>query len=438
MACEEFQKVSCCMFIHSYVRTTFGVVGDPDSTSVRTPQKRLVYCSKVCPDECVNTGSSSDDLWVEKTTSNTCDDCDSTEDGCEKNSLITFDLNSCQATEYLLTASELNSIVLPAGTSVLYSKKCVTDNLSTLNPAQYNKLISDAKDRADCLETGACCYVTKDSNGVEKVHCTDDISEKKCDAVLLQKDLYSTNSSITITSVRFSVNQQCSQVDCSDMPQSVSGFCLSFDQSSQQYVCSSSDAASCSSGEFFLSLTDCENNKPPVSQKGACCIYVFDEADGRYKYNCVQLTQSECSNLNQAGVGITSFKGVGTLCDGTNICEANEPSAPPPTSGVAPAVPSPDKPEDQPYGPPTPAGFPSSAPLPPRNFADRPTTPVDNEVTPDVTTETPGGSNSQKNTQFLSLQIPSANISDWVAGKSIEIYDSNNRLQHIALIKEVR
>ena len=445
MACEDFQKVACCIYIHSYVRTKFGFLEDPSAEDVRTKQKRLVYCKLSCPEDCANIGGpEGEGLWVEQKTATDCANCDSSDDGCEKNVIVTFDLNTCEVTEHMLSAEEYSSVNFPATTSILYNEKCVTGPFSVSQPEKFRKLVADAQSRAGCSTTGSCCYVVRNEAGVELVSCRDNVEEADCDAAKIQQSInvgFGIRSVSTITSVRFSEGQSCSDVDCSDMPKNQNGYCLRFDESTGEYTCQSSTAAACYvGGQFFATLQDCESNIPDTDpgEEGACCFSRFDETTGERTSTCYITTRSQCESSNSVGSRYAAvFLGAGTLCN-DSTCGQNPPENPnPPKPPTPPGNPSPDPPNDEPDDPVYPPGYPDPDPPQPRNPADPkpPTTPGDPQPPVDPPSNNPV---EQRDTRFLSVQVPPENRSEWRAGRTVKIYDNNNVLQHTVRIKEVR
>lgn len=413
MACEETDKIYCCITLHSYKRMRFGFFEDTNSDEIRIKQSRQVYCKYSCPEDCVDYGSEAngDNIWVTSSTGTSCETCDKTQDGCEKNLIVTFDLNTCETTEHILTKAEYDSVNFPSTMSILYRKECVLGELSSTDRASLDKLIAAAKKRAGCSDTGACCYVGRDASGSLFLNCSE-TSPEDCTAANIQK---SSPSTVLIKSVRFTADTACSDVNCDDMLPPKDGYCKIFDESTGKYTCVVSTEADCKfRGQFFLNQSDCESsagNEPEPDpeqpkQTGACCIITRDKLSGKFTTTCVISTESECSEMVGVGGIVPTFYGVGTKCENVGVCSDVQPPQPDPDVG---------RPKPKPATPPP-------TPKDPQPLEDDGGGPIDP---------------SQRNTDTLSITINSDQVSSWNAGDKIEIYDNNGRLQDTATIIRV-
>lgn len=426
MSCQEVDKIHCCTYMHSHVRNKTGLVTQEqlDSLDTKVKQKRLIMCRLVCPDECVDIGSDGDSLWVERIQAADCNSCDDTENGCDKNRIVLFDINTCTASELMLTKSEYDSTVWPASKTVLHRKQCVTKALSVEDPESYKNLLSQARKKNLCQTEGACCFVLENA-GIEELICEEKL-EGECTLEILQENAKQYfSSTVIIGQVRFTPDQVCSSVDCSDMSTDNSGYCLVFNESSSQYSCLSNTQSQCrNSGQFFSTLDSCETKKAEITDsgksnpegQGVCCYTYFDKLSEKYVTESFLSLNSDCTALSGDN-GSYSFKGVGTTLEMGLCSPINLPANPTPPDSVSPAgFPSP----------------PSSSDLPKEPVIQSPGfAPVDSGEAGVVISNSP---DSFEYVRTINIQV--TNPSDYKVNGQVVIFDSEGRQRFVAQILE--
>lgn len=427
MSCQEVDKIYCCTYIHSHVRTKTGLVtqAELDSLDNKVKQKRLITCRLICPDECVDVGSDGDNLWVERVQAANCDSCDDTENGCNKNRIVLFDMNTCSASELMLTKSEYDTTVWPANKIILHRKQCVTDALSVEDPESYKNLLNKAQQKNSCETEGACCFVLENGD-TEELICEEKL-EQECTAEVLQRTSkhYST-STVIIGQVRFTPDQLCSAVNCSDMSTDDSGYCLVFDDSSSQYNCVSNTQSQCrNSGQFFSTLDSCETQKAEINDsgnsdpesKGVCCFTYFDKLSGKYVTESFLSLNSDCIALSGDN-GVYNFQGVGTTLEMGLCSPVNLPANPSPPASASPAGST---------SPPTSDDLPPEPTIQSPGFA-----PVDSEE------ETVAIDDSPDNFKYVrTINIQVDNPSDYQVNGQVVIFDTQGNQRFIAKILEI-